>query len=170
VTGHVTVVEGLYLQQGLKLVLDSGGGPPRQVLAGQRPEPDETILMHAGEPGFEVRLPTALQTDDDLPDEVGLALRRVAERMYRVSAEGEELRDGDGPVETVIGPLVHEGAVVLYLDTDGSGFNPAMIDSMARIFVEELAPLDVDAEIAAAPAFAANSVSAWKSSEERRTD
>ena len=168
-TGRVTVAQGLYLQQGIKLVLDPHGGPPREVPAGQRPGPDETILMHAGEPGFQVRLANPVRTDEDVPDVVGFALRKVVERLYRVSPEGEELVDDGGPVEFVIGPQVHDGVIVVDIDTDGYGFGPAMIETMARLFVEELAPLDVDAEISAAPAFATGSGWAWESSDERRT-
>jgi hypothetical protein len=59
---------------------------------------------------------------------------------------------------------------VMFLDTDGFGFSPAMIDTMVRIFVEELAPLGVQADISASPAFADNLGPAWMSNDERRRE
>jgi hypothetical protein len=147
----VTVAEHIYEQQGVKVVMTSDG-QVREVPAGQRPEPTEEVLTRAGEPSFQVRLAHVVRSDDDLSDGMGLALRRVAQRLYQVMSDGREVPGEEGPVEWNVGAAVHDGAVVMYLDTDGSGFGRAMVDTMVGVFVEELAPLAVHADISAATA------------------
>lgn len=169
VTERLTVAEEIYEQQGVKIVLTSDG-QVRQVPPGQRPEPTETVLGREGEPSFQVRLAEVVRGDDDIADDVGLALRRVAQRLYQVMADGREVRGDQGPVEWIVGPAVHDGVVVMYLDTDGSGFGRAMVDTMVGVFMEELAPLDVHADISAASAFPREIGPAWKSSAERRLE
>lgn len=168
-TALVTVADQIYERQGARMVLASDGRA-RIVPAGQLPEPTEEVLGREGEPSFQVRLGKEVRSDDDVPDEVGLALRRVAERMYQVLPDGREVLGEEGPVEWVMGPAVHDGAVVMYLDTGGTGFSRAMIDTMVGVLVEELAPLAVRADITVALPFPSPIPPVWMSSEERRSE
>lgn len=81
-----------------------------------------------------------------------LSLREVGKRLIHVMSEGREVPDEDGPVEFVMGPTVHNGAVALYLDTDGRGGGRAMIEAMARVFVDELTPLAMPLTVAGSSA------------------
>lgn len=168
-TERVKVSEHIYEQQGFKVVRTSDG-QVRQVPAGQRPEANEEILARGGEPAFLVRLAEAVRSDDDVPDEVGLALRTVAHRLYQVMPDGREVPGEQGTVEWIVGPAVHGGGVVMYLDTDCSGSSRAMVETMVGIFVEELAPLAVHADISAAPASPGDIGPAWMSRDERRRE
>ena len=163
--GAVTVVEQIFEQQGVKTVI--GAGPSRLVLPGEVPRPDEQVLVRGGEPAFQVRLEHEVLGDGDVPDEVGFALRRVADRLYDVAMDGQEDPDGEGRVEWIVGPSVHEGGLVLFLDTDGDGFSRPMIESMAGIFVDELTALGVVAEISGTPAYPDDLGPAWASRAER---
>jgi hypothetical protein len=165
--GRVTVADRLYEQQGTKVVT-TAGGQVRHLPPGQVPEPQEDVLAKLGEPSFAVHLATQVRTDEDVSDEVGLALRRVGRRLHDVMPDGQEDPDGAGPVEGVFGPAVRDGAVVICLDTDGAGAGPSMMSAMAAIFVEELTPLGVDAHVAAGPSFSDAMLSGWMSTEERR--
>jgi hypothetical protein len=70
-----------------------------------------------------------------------MALRRVTQRMYYVMPDGREEPGEQGQVEWNVGPAVHDGAIALYLDCDGTWSSRAMFDTMVGIFVEELTPL-----------------------------
>ncbi|HET6967425.1 MAG TPA: hypothetical protein VFI44_04060, partial [Ornithinibacter sp.] len=167
VTGRVTLADHIFEQQGFKVVTTSDG-QVREIPPGERPEPNEEILGRFGEPAFRVRLEQELRNDGDVADEIGLALRRVGERLFHVMPDGREVPGEDGPVEWMGGPAVHGGALVMFLDTDDKGFSRAMIDTMAGIFVEELTPLAVQADISAAPASTGDLGPPWMSSDERR--
>ena len=161
----VIVADQIYEQQGTKLVAGADG--TRQIPAGQAPGPEDDILMVMGEPCFEVRFTQEVLTDDDVPDEVGLALRAVAKRLTHVMSDGREVPDEDGPVEFVTGPAIHNGAVALYLDTDDRGGGRAMITAMARIFVEELTPLAMPLTVSGSSATPGDMGPAWRTSGER---
>jgi hypothetical protein len=104
VTGRVTVAEKLYEQQGVKVVLTSDG-QVRQVPPGQQPEPTEEVLAREGEPSFQVRLAKKVRGDDDIPDEIGLALRNVAHRLHQVMPDGREVPGAPAsPFPGEIGP------------------------------------------------------------------
>jgi hypothetical protein len=148
--------------------VDTANGELRRIPPGQLPEPTDRVVVRFGEPTFQVRLADALRTDEDLADAVGIALRRAAVRLTQVMSDGQESPDGSGPVEWVVGPTVHNGAVAMYLDTDGDGFTKPMIEAMANIFVEELVPLGVYAEVSVSPAHAEDMGPAWMSSTERQ--
>lgn len=164
--GSVTVAEQIFDQQGVKTVI--GGGPSRTVGPGECPDPGEQILMRGGEPAFRVQLDHEVHSDDDIPEELGLALRRVAERLYHVTTDGREAPDDDGGhVEWIVGPSVHEGGIVLFLDTDGDGFSRPMIETMGRIFVDELTPLALQAHISGSSAFPSDLGPDWASEAER---
>ena len=163
--GSVTVVAQLFDQQGVKTVI--GEGPPRTLGPGECPDPGEQVLMRGGEPAFRVRLDHEVHSDDDIPDQLGLALRRVARRLYHVAMDGREVPDDDGHVEWIVGPSVHEGGIVLFLDTDGDGFSRPMIETMGRIFVDELTPLALQAHISGTSAFPRDLGPAWASEAER---
>lgn len=165
--GRVTVAEQLYEQQGTKVVA-SAGGHMRHLPPGQVPDPTDEVLARLGDPSFAIHLARAVDTDDDVPDEVGLALRRAARRLHHVMRDGREDPGETGLVEGVFGPVVSDGALVVCLDTDGVGAGPAMVSTMARILVEELAPLDVDAHVAAGPSFTDAMLSSWTSTSERQ--
>ena len=163
--GAVTVAEQIFDQQGVKTVI--GAGPPRVVTPGECAAPDEQVLSRDGEPAFRVRLDHEVTGDGDVPDEVGLALRRVAERLFHVTMDGREDPDADGLVEWIVGPSVHARGLALFLDTDGEGFSRPMIEAMASIFVDELTPLALQAEISGSSAFPQDLGPAWASSVER---
>ncbi len=163
----VTVAEHIYELQGHKVVLGADG-QVREVPAGQRAESDEEILVRAGEPAFRVQFTTPVNGDEDVADEIGFALRRVAKRLFQVMPDGQEVPGEQGDVEWVVGPAVHDGGVVMYLDTDDNGFSRAMIDTMVDVFVEELTPLAVRADIVTAPPLPDEIPPAWLSSDERR--
>jgi hypothetical protein len=165
VTG-VTVTELIYEQQCVKTVI-TPEGEVRGIPPGQVPEPEQTVLAKEGEPAFLVRLADEVRTDDDVPDEVGFALRKAAQRFFEVQADGREVPDETGPVEWIIGPAVHDGAIVIYLDTDNSWSSRAMFDTIVGILVEELASLSVQAEIAAAPPLPSPLPANWMSRSER---
>lgn len=164
----VTVDEHIYERQRLKVVT-TAEGRVREVPPGELPEPTENLLVYAaGEPQFLVRLATPVTSDEDVPDEVGLALRRVTQRMYYVMPDGREVPGEQGQVEWNVGPAVHDGAIVLYLDCDGTWSSRTMFDMMVGIFVEELTPLGVQAHITAAPRIPSPLPPEWMSSNERR--
>ncbi len=163
--GSVTVAEQIFDQQGVKTVM--GAGPPRVVHPGECPAADEQVLSRDGEPAFRVRLDHEVHSDSDVPDEVGLALRRVATRLFHVTMDGREDPGEDGLVEWIVGPSVHEGGLVLFLDTDGDGFSRPMIEAMASIFVDELTPLARQVEVSGSPAFPSDLGPAWASEAER---
>jgi hypothetical protein len=165
-TARISVAERIFDQLYHKTVLTSEG-EVREIPSGQLPEPTDEILAKMGEPSFEVRLENVVRIDADVADAIGFALRRVAQRLYHVRRDGREEADEEGPVEWILGPAVHEGAVVMWLDTDGTGAGKAMIDAMAKVFVEELAPLGVQAHISAGPQFPSALVPGWISGDER---
>lgn len=141
--------EDLYGRMGLKFVL-TPDGRSLQLLPGQLADPGSDIVSHVGEARFHVRMPTPVHTDADVPDELGLALRQVADRLYGVMPDGTEDPEADGIVEGVLGPAVHDGGLLLSLDTESFGFNEPMVETMTRIFVEELEPLAIPVELTAA--------------------
>lgn len=158
--------EDLYGRMGLKFVL-TPEGQSLQLLPGQLAAPGSDIVSHVGEARFLVRIPTPVHTDADVPDELGLALRQVADRLYGVLPDGTEGPDAERVVEGVLGPAVHDGGLVLTLDTDGFGFNPAMVETMTRIFLEQLEPLAIPLELTAAAWVTDEIPAASRSSAER---
>lgn len=160
----VTVVDRIFDRQGVKLV-NTADGNVRELLPGEAPDPNDHVSMHDGAPSFAVRFADEVASDSDVPDDVGLALRRAAGRFYSVLADGSE-GDEQGHVEWVMGPTVRGGVVTIELDTDGSGFTPQMIEIMVRILVEELTPTGVPARIFVPPV-SSEPRSAWRSSPER---
>ena len=143
----VVVDEQLFEKQGWKYVMgtqDVLKVPPGKVAptgAGQ-------VVRDDWEPIFEVKLAHPVNADEHVPDCVGLALRTVAERVCEVAPDGSHDPDGLW-VESFSGPMVHDGALVLWLDTDGQGFTRDMIQAMGSIFVEELTPCGVHVEVSA---------------------
>lgn len=164
--GRVTVAEQLFEQQCTKVVA-TADGQVRHLVPGLVPDPTDSILAKLGEPSFAIHLAQAVGADDDVPDEVGLALRRAAQRFPHVLRDGREEPAEEGPVEGVFGPVVGDGALVICLDTDGAGAGPSMMSTMVRIVVEELTPLGVDAHVAAGPSFSDAMLSGWLRAEER---
>jgi len=161
--GLVSVDAQIYEKQGHKIVL----GPDEEILevpAGQPAPPGGEVLALAGEPAFELRLPGPLDSDEDIPDSLGLALRTVAERLCTLSPDGCEV---DGWVEGCWGPVVQDGTVRLWLDTDGKGFAPDLIDAMIGVFLEELTPLSIEVEISAGPSWPERLEPTWRSTTER---
>lgn len=165
-TEGVTVTDRLFERQYLKTVLTADG--VREVPPGQLPAPTDQVLAVMGEPSFRVALANVVRSDHDVPDEVGFALRRAAKRLYDIMADGREDSDCEGPVEWVLGPVVHDAAVAVWLDTDGAGSGRAMVEAMTKILVEELEPLGVRAEISAASAVPSPIPPVWTSEDERR--
>jgi hypothetical protein len=165
--GRVTVAEQLYEQQYIKVVATSDGNV-QHLPPGRVPEPTGDVLATLGEPSFAIHLARELATDADVPDDVGLALRRAVQRLHHVMKDGREEPGEAGPVEGVFGPVVSEGALVVCLDTDGLGAGPAMVGTMARILVEELAPLALDAHVSAGPSFSDAVLSGWMTMSERQ--
>lgn len=157
------IFDGLYLK-----TVRTSDGEIRDIHPGQLPEPSDELLMTMGEPSFLVRLEKEVHEDADVPDAIGFALRQVAQRLHHVMPDGREDAHGEGPVEWVLGPAVHDGGVVLWLDTDGTGAAKAMIDGIVKVFLEELAPLGVKAHVCAGPPFPSALVPAWTSGGERR--
>lgn len=163
---YVRVDEDLYGRMGLKFVL-TPDGQSLQLLPGQLAEPGSDIVSHVGEARFHVRMSTQAVTDADVPDELGLALRQVADRLYGVMPDGTEDPDASGIVEGVLGPAVYDGGLLLSLDTESFGFNEPMVETMTRIFVEELEPLAIPVELTAAAWVKDEIPPAWRSSAER---
>ncbi|WP_406831249.1 hypothetical protein ABEG17_00280 [Pedococcus sp. KACC 23699] len=157
------IFDGLYLK-----TVRASDGEIRDIPSGQLPEPSDELLMTIGEPSFVVRLEKEVHEDADVPDAIGFALRQVAHRLHHVMPDGREDADDEGPVEWVLGPAVHDGGVVLWLDTDGTGAARAMIDGIVKVFVEELAPLGVQAHVCAGPPYPSALVPAWISGGERQ--
>lgn len=124
-------------RQGYKSVLPPDGLPV-EVTMGELPEPGSELLALWGEPTFAVRLPHALVTREDLPGELVAVLAPLASRLSMVTPAGAE--GGEMHVEDVVSSI-EDGALVLVCDTDGMGYTPEMIDTMASILVEELEPL-----------------------------
>ena len=146
----VTVAEKIHERQGFKVVQTADGGV-KEVPPGEAPELGELLLARYGDPNFQVRLGSAVQSVADLPGEVALALDRVAERLCRVTPDGREVPNDDTHrVEQVVS-AVQDGAIVLGLDLDDSGCTRQMIDAMVRILLEELVPQGVAATISVAP-------------------
>jgi hypothetical protein len=165
-TERVTVQEQLFERLGIKIVTTSDG-EVRDVPRGELPEPTDNLLARMVEPTFTVSLRQVLRDDVDVTDELGLALRRVAKRLFQVMPDGREVPGEQGPVETIVGPTVHEGAVMMFLDTDDSGYGRAMIDGIVGVFVDELAPLTVPTHISASSAASYEAGPPWVSSVER---
>lgn len=133
----VKVQDRLFERQGTKVVVPQDGSPV-EVPAGELPNAGEEVLAVEGEPAFQLRLDHEVANSSELPGEVIAALGPLIQRLSLVSLEGEE--GGELHVEDVaLG--VQDGALVLFCDTDGMGYSPQMIETMARIFVEELDPL-----------------------------
>jgi len=160
--GRVTVAEQLYEQQCTKVVA-TADGQVRQLAPGLAPGSTDAVLAKLGEPSFAIHLAQAVGAEDDIPDDVGLALRRAAQRLPHVLPDGREEPAEEGPVEAVFGPVVGDGALVICLDTDGAGAGPSMVSTMVRILVEELTPLGLDAHVAAGPSFSDAVLSSWTS-------
>jgi hypothetical protein len=150
VAAHVTVDEQIFERQGIKVVITEDGHM-RQYSPGEIADPNGELVQHDGEPSFLFRLDHAVHSDDDVPGPLREALTRAAQRLFRVQADGSETDDECAYVEVVGGPDVQDGAIAVGVDTDGNGFNRAVIDTMVGIFVEELSPLEVPVEITAAP-------------------
>jgi len=163
---YLKVDKDLHARQGLKFVL-TPEGQALELLPGELPGPGADVVSHVGEPRFHVRMTDPVRTDAEVPDAVGLALRRVADRLQHDTPDGSEDANGDGIVEWVYGPAVHDGALLMALDTDGFGFNPAMIEAMTRIFADELEPIAVSLELSAASNIPTEILPAWRSSAER---
>jgi hypothetical protein len=165
VSTQVTVEADLYERMYLKTVLVAGGGV-RDVPPGESPAPGTEVLARAGEPAFRISLKEPVRSDDDVPDEVGHALRRATDRIHTLGRDGLVSTDGMTAVEWTVGPAVHEGAVVMYLDTDGSGAGPALVRSMTNIIVEELESADCPA-VVGVPSEPFQMLVPWASSQER---
>lgn len=165
-TTYVRVDEDLYGRMGLKFVL-TPDGQSLELLPGQLADPGSDVVSHVGEAGFHVRMSTRVVTDTEVPDALGLALRRVADRLFGVMPDGTEDPDASGIVEGVLGPAVYDGGLVLTLDTESFGFNPPMVETMTRIFVEELEPLAIPVELTAASWVTDEIPPDWRSSAER---
>jgi hypothetical protein len=129
----------------------------------------EDLQNVPGEPGFQVRLASEVLEDADVPDEVGLAVGRAAERFYSVTTDGREV-DSAGDelqrIEGVRGPFVDEGGLSIQLDTDGFGVTPEMVAAIGRILVEELTPTGVEAHIDVALGMI-DDYPAWRSADGR---
>ena len=166
VTTYVRVDENIYGRMGLKFVLRPDG-QSLQLLPGQLADRGSDVVSHVGEARFHVRISTPVATDADVPDALGLALRRVADCLFGILPDGTEDPDASGIVEGVLGPAVHDGGLVLTLDTESFGFNPPMVETMTRIFVEELEPLAIPVELTAASWATDEVPPAWRSSAER---
>lgn len=163
-TELVIVDDYLYEKQGWKYVM--GPDEVLKVPPGQVAPTDEGELFRGDwEPLFEVRLAHPVNADEDIPDCVGLAMRTVAGRLCEVAPDGSHDPDGLW-VEFIYGPMVHNGALVLSLDTDGQGFTREMIEAMGRVFVEELTPCGVRLEVFAGTS-RPDSLEEWRSSAER---
>lgn len=104
-----------------------------------------------------------MHTDTDVPNALGLALCRVADRLYGVLPDGTGDPDASGIVEGVMGPAVHDGGLLLSLDTESFGSNEPMVETMTRIFVEELEPLAIPVELTAAAWVNDEIPPAWRS-------
>jgi hypothetical protein len=168
-TTHVTVDQDLYARQGIKLVV-SPDGSPRELRRGELADPGDRMLDHDGEPRFQVRLGVPARTDADVPDELGLALRRVADRLPCVTPDGHEDPATEGEtVEWVTAPFLFDGTLVIRIDTDGFGFNPAMIEGMVAIFLDELEPLGITAYLTAGPELPDEMIPPWRSTAERES-
>lgn len=166
VAGHVVVDEQIFERQGIKVVVTEEG-EMRQYSPGEVADLNGELVQHDGEPSFRFRLDREVRSDEDVPDAVGLALRAASDRLSQVLPDGSG-EAGDEPwVESVGGPYLQDGALMVVADTDGSGFSRAMIDTMVRILVEELTPVAVPVEISAAPFFTGDWDATWRSSEER---
>jgi hypothetical protein len=148
--GHVTVDEQIFERQGIKVVIGEDGHM-HQFSPGEVADPNGELLQHDGEPSFLFRLSTLVRSVDDIPGPLREALDRAADRLFRVQTDGSETDDEGAYVEVVTGLEVQDGAIALRVDTDGNGFNRAIIDTMVGIFVEELSPLEVPVGISAAP-------------------
>jgi len=160
----VVVDEHLFEKQGWKYVMGTHEVlevPPGQVA----PTDAGEVIRDDWEPIFEVRLAQPVYADEDVPDCVGLALRTVAARVCEIAPDGSHDPDGLW-VEAYSGPAVHEGALMLWLDTDGQGFTREMIQAMGRIFVEELTPCGAQVEVSAGTTRPAHR-GLWMSSSER---
>lgn len=165
-TTYVRVDEDLYGRMGLKFVV-TPDGEALELLPGQLADPGADVVSHVGEAGFQVRMSTPVRTDVDVPDAVGMALRHVADRLFGVMPDGTEDPGASGIVEGVLGPAVQNGGLVLRLDTDGFGFNPPMIETMARIFLEELEPLAIPVQLSAASWVTDEIPKVWRNTAER---
>lgn len=135
------IFERLYI----KTVVGPDGA--RMVNAGHLPRPEEKVLAIMGEPSFAVRLADPVSEEGDIPPELRAALDRVVDRLFADWSASEDGAAGQGPVEGVFGPTVHDGAVVIGLETDGLGAGRDVVDAMVRVFVEELTPLEMRLEI-----------------------
>ena len=164
----VAVAENVVTAQGVKVVIGEDGDS-RELPPGESPAQSDEILMWAGEPAFLVTPQTSTALGDRVPDSVGLALRRSAERLYCVAADGQEL-DSQTPEAGcpgwVVGPVETGRGLVLSVDTDGDGISPSMVQTMATVIVAELEQADVDTALAAAPQTDADAT-AWRTAQER---
>ena len=138
----------------------------KDVPLGVLPEPTDHVLARQGEPAFFVSLNDPVHTDEDVPDEVGHALRRAAQRFSELGGDGAVSTDGMTIVEWVVGPALQDGGLVMYLDTDGSGAGPALIKSMTSILVNELERAGVQATISV-PSTPMAVLTPWASTDER---
>ncbi len=134
---HVRVQDRLYERQGFKSVLPANGLPV-EVPVGEVPDPGAELLAFWGEPTFELRLERGVSSKDDLPAQLVSAMPHLMSRLSMVTPEGHE---GGGMHVEGVTSFIQDEALVLVCDTDGTGYTPEMIDTMARIIVDELEPL-----------------------------
>jgi len=167
VTELVVVDEHIFEKQGWKYVMrthDVLKVPPGQVA----PTDEGEVVRDDWEPIFEVRLEYPVNADEDVPDCVGLGLRTVADRVCEVAPDGSHDPDGLW-VECYSGPSVHDGALMVWLDTDGQGFTREMIEAMSSVFVEQLTPCGVPLQVSAGTV-RPDRREPWRSSTERNAE
>lgn len=164
-TSLVSVADQLFERMYVKTVLTPDEQVSR-VPPGEVPGPTDQVLTREGEPAFRVSLNDPVRSDDDVPNEVGYALRRAAQRFFALGRDGTPSTDGMTIVEWIIGPAVLDGTLVMYLDTDGSGAGQALIGSMTSILVEELETAGLPVAVSV-PSTPMSLLEAWASAEER---
>ena len=148
-SGLVGVADDMFGRQGFK-VARGAGGDVKEVPPGQLLESGDVLLGRYGDPNFQIRLTREVHNDGDVPEDVAIALAKVSRRLSNVTRDGREAADGSATVEGIVGPVPNDGAMVIYVDSDGMGCTPPMIETMVGIFVEELTPLGVTTSISVA--------------------
>lgn len=165
---EVVIADRLLERVYIQVVVDAAG-VLTQVNPGYLPDPSHTLLATTeAEPTFSVRLAEPVHEDVDLPDAVGLALRRAAQQFYGLTPEGVEAPSDPAvhPVENVRGPVVSNGEVLISVDTDGRGVSQQVLDAMATVLAEELSAVEAAAFISI-PEWPTNWTHDWLSSSER---
>ena len=157
-TSTVRVIDQIYERQGFKTV-QTVDGRVEEVPPGRLPDPGSEILARDGEPNLRIQLSSEINGEQDLPAELSGALSAMAARLYNVTRGGRENPDDDGDFsaddgewKTIewVGSAVQDGAIVLLIDTDGTGFTPGMIDALVRVVSEELERIGAEATISVA--------------------